>query len=141
MLQKVAEQFSDEYYQLSSVRPVDSVQVVNCKLKAVGVVAKPKVSDVASLEGDVGRALKKQRKVCFDLADGFLDVPVYDRALLRPGDHLQGPAVIEEPESTTICRGAWQIRVDGMLNIVITRVHASGRDKEVPRDMVSAPVA
>jgi N-methylhydantoinase A len=41
------------------------------------------------------------RPVWFD-ADGPVECPIHRRASLRPGAELEGPAVIEEPDSTTL---------------------------------------
>ncbi len=44
---------------------------------------------------------------------------VYDRSSLRPGMHLAGPSIIEEPESTTVVDAGGIVEVDayGSLNI------------------------
>lgn len=42
------------------------------------------------------------RPAYFPEADGFLDTPVYDRYGLAPGRVIEGPAIIEERESTTV---------------------------------------
>ena len=46
-------------------------------------------------------------------------VPVYDRYALMAGDSLDGPAVVEEDESTVIVNGAARVRVDDRLNLVL----------------------
>ncbi len=114
---------------------------VTCRIHAVGVVVKPQAGKVPAATGGIERALKRKRTACFDLVDGFVDVPVYDRALLRPGDALEGPAIIEEPESTTICRAGWHAKVDDRLNIVITRYPHDGRSPEAAQEKAIARVA
>ena len=47
-------------------------------------------------------AAQPQRKVYMGERHGFLDTPVYRRADLPPGAKLDGPAIIEEPASTTV---------------------------------------
>ena len=37
----------------------------------------------------------------FPEADGFTEVPVFDRYALTPGDAIDGPALVEERESTS----------------------------------------
>ncbi|CAM5591085.1 N-methylhydantoinase A [Aquamicrobium terrae] len=46
-----------------------------------------------------------RRRVWVDARTGFADAAVYDGAALRPGQHLAGPAIIEEA-TTTILVGA-----------------------------------
>ncbi|MDZ4347368.1 MAG: hydantoinase/oxoprolinase family protein [Candidatus Binatia bacterium] len=47
-------------------------------------------------------AAQPQRKVYMGERHGFLDTPVCRRADLSPGAKLDGPAIIEEPASTTV---------------------------------------
>ncbi|MGH2533769.1 MAG: hydantoinase/oxoprolinase family protein [Thermomicrobiales bacterium] len=47
-------------------------------------------------------------------------VPVYDRALLTPGDRFDGPTVVEERESTAVIGPNGTAIIDGMGNLVIT---------------------
>jgi N-methylhydantoinase A len=49
-----------------------------------------------------GRALKGTRPTWFPEAGGYTDCAVWDRYRLRPGARLEGPAVVEERESTTV---------------------------------------
>ncbi len=42
------------------------------------------------------------RRAFFPEADGFVDTPVYDRYGLAEGRVIEGPAIIEERESTTV---------------------------------------
>ena len=46
--------------------------------------------------------------------------PVYDRRLLAPGARLEGPAIIEEPESTTIIDSGGSMEVDPYGSLVIS---------------------
>ena len=58
----------------------------------------PDLRLVAAPTGD-GDALKGTRDVYFD--DGYVDTPVYDRYRMGPGTRIDGPAIVEERESTT----------------------------------------
>jgi N-methylhydantoinase A len=53
--------------------------------------------------------------------DRFIEVPVYRRAGLQPGIRIAGAAIIEETESTTIVPPDFNLRVDPVLNLVLTR--------------------
>ncbi len=50
---------------------------------------------------------------------GFLQTTVYDRAKLPPGVAFDGPALIEEPDATTVVQPAWQVTVDEYGNLTI----------------------
>jgi N-methylhydantoinase A len=43
----------------------------------------------------------------------FVDVPVFQRAALHSGGHLDGPALIEEYDSTTYLAAGWSLFADG----------------------------
>jgi N-methylhydantoinase A len=56
---------------------------------------------------------------------GFAEVPVYDRYMLARGAELAGPAIVEERESTLVVGEAPSIRVDDLLNLVVTMPSAA----------------
>ena len=68
-------------------------------------------------------AARDARPVFF--GDRFIDTPVHRRNQLRPGQNLQGPAVLEEDESTLVLFPEFDLTVDGARNLVVTR--RSGR--------------
>ena len=114
-------EFRDLYFGLCGMRPDDPLQIVNCRLRAVGVVTKPNLPHVTEGDGDPSRALKNSRRAYFSESGGFTDTAVYDRVRLKPGDIIIGPAIMEEPDSTTICPPYYRARVDAHLNLIITR--------------------
>ncbi len=60
-----------------------------------------------------------QRRVFFD--DGFRETSVYRREKLLPGQALDGPAVVEEDESTLIVPPQFTLAVDAARNLVARR--------------------
>ena len=46
--------------------------------------------------------------------------PIYDRAALRPGNRLEGPAIVTEFDSTTVVLPGYLAEVDRYSNILIT---------------------
>jgi N-methylhydantoinase A len=46
---------------------------------------------------------------------------VFNRALLSPGNRLNGPALIADAESTTFLPPSYGLKVDGFLNLIIQR--------------------
>jgi len=50
----------------------------------------------------------------------------FDRASLRPGTSIPGPAVFFQKDSTTVIPPGWLATVDDFLNIIITRDAADG---------------
>lgn len=50
------------------------------------------------------------------------DAGLYKREDLRPGDTVNGPAVIAEPVATTVVEAGWQAEVTVLNHLVLTRV-------------------
>ncbi|HET7769656.1 MAG TPA: hypothetical protein VFN74_12840, partial [Chloroflexota bacterium] len=63
-------------------------------------------------------AQKGEREVYFP-ETGFIPTPVYDRYALAPDTRLDGPAVIEERESTAVVGPGASVHVDEWSNLVI----------------------
>jgi N-methylhydantoinase A len=65
-------------------------------------------------------ALKTTRRAWFAEAAGWVDTPVYDRYALTPGAVFEGPAIVEERESTAVIGPGARCRVDDGLTIEVT---------------------
>ena len=73
-------------------------------------------------DGDPGaldEARKGKREIYLPEQDGFAAVPVYDRYRLDPGVAFDGPAVVEERESTVIVGPDSRAEVDGSRNLIV----------------------
>jgi N-methylhydantoinase A len=60
-----------------------------------------------------------QRRVYMGERHGFMETPVYRRAELGPGTKIVGPAIIEEPASTTVVLPDDQVEVTATGELVI----------------------
>jgi N-methylhydantoinase A len=65
-------------------------------------------------------ARKGTRPVYFAEADGYVECPVFDRYRLFEGAELEGPAVIEERESTAVVGPRARATTDAFLNLIMT---------------------
>ena len=97
----------------------DPVEIVTARVIGIGTTPKPRLIAAAApaRRAPEQRALRERRDV-FD-GTAFADTPVFDRALLRPGDAFDGPAVVEQYDATTYVAPAWSARVDGFGNLVL----------------------
>ncbi len=59
------------------------------------------------------------RKVCLSAREGYCDIPVYQRASLPQGFEIIGPALIEQPDTTTMIYEQHVARVDELGNLVV----------------------
>jgi N-methylhydantoinase A len=63
--------------------------------------------------------LKGRRPAFFAEAGGFVETPVYDRYRLSPGQSFEGPAIVEERESTAVIGPGGRCRVNDQLTLVV----------------------
>lgn len=121
-LELVAERFYDahrrQYGYLKEENEV--VQLVNLRLTAIGRVPRPQFASAdASPAAALNplRARKAERQVYF--AGHFKTVPIYERSALVVGDVIDGPAIVEQLDSTTALALRERGFVDGYGNLII----------------------
>ena len=68
----------------------------------------------------VGFLLSGSRRVYFAEAEGYVDCPVYDRYRLFGGARIDGPAVVEERESTLVVGPGGRFEVLESGNIIVS---------------------
>jgi N-methylhydantoinase A len=64
-------------------------------------------------------AHKGKREIYLPEHEDFLDVPVYDRYRLDPGVVFEGPAVVEERESTVVLGPDTEVEIDPARNLIV----------------------
>lgn len=65
-------------------------------------------------------AFNGYRSACFDPAEGMIDTPTYNWKALRPGNRIEGPAIIEAPETTYVIEPNWFYQMDAYRNGVLS---------------------
>ena len=95
-------------------RPLEVV-TLRVRLRTPGPIYSPVPEP--ETPGNGNGAQVGQREVWFH--KGWLSTNLYTRELLRPGDQLQGPALIIEYSSTTVLPPSWSLRVDGYGMLVL----------------------
>ena len=93
----IAEAFHKAHEKLYTYStPENPLEIMNLRITAVGAVQKTGLFEHPIKGPDPAKAFKHKRKLHFQEPGGFVEVPVYDRDLLVPGNVVPGPAVIEE---------------------------------------------
>jgi len=110
--------------------PREDAEIVTLRLQSEIEVPRLTLPDLPQGDGNATRALKGERKLFDAEANDFLAAKVYDRAKLMAGDHIAGPAIIDQFDSTTVILGGQTATVDttGTLIIVDNKL----QDSEVP---------
>ena len=95
------------------------VEVVNLRLTATGATDKPPIQPLPRVDADPSEAFTVQNAVVFD--GETLTTDFYRREVLRPGNHIAGPAVVTEFSATTIIPPNFAAVVDAYRNLILTR--------------------
>jgi len=91
-------------------------------LRAVALGKAPELPALALPQGDGSPAAAKLRDHQMWVGGSFQPAVIYDRALLRAGDVITGPAIVTEMDSTTVILADCAGRVDTYGNILINPV-------------------
>lgn len=117
-IEAIQDAFDDAYRQAFG-RICDGVPVETVHWRVTVSGPKPEATSVR-IEAASSDAEKGVRDVLFDGRDAPVKTPVYSRYALRRGFSLQGPAIVEEAESTTVVPPGWHLLVHDCGALVLT---------------------
>jgi len=118
-LKRISDTFHQTHRQLYGyASPQETTEFVYLRIAALGKIPKPKFKKEKEGDHKPARALKGKRKVF--VQGKYVSLPIYERALLRPADKIQGPAIIEQMDSTTFLSYGHRAQVDPYLNLIVT---------------------
>jgi N-methylhydantoinase A/oxoprolinase/acetone carboxylase beta subunit len=117
----ILESFEGIYRQLfQRIAPGNPIESVNWRVLASGPTPElpaTRLSTAGTQTPD--ELIKSYREVYQPEAGTFVRTPVYDRYKLRPGDTIEGPAIVEERESTFVLGPESLVRINDLLNLVV----------------------
>jgi N-methylhydantoinase A len=114
----LAERFNQLHEQFYGFRMEESAcEIVNLRAIGYGKVPEPHLPEGEPGAGDSSGAVVDEHEVYFH--GEWLPTRVYDRARLRPGHRLEGPAIVTEFDSTTVVLSGYAAEVDRYLNLII----------------------
>ena len=122
-LDKVYDLFHDAHKRLYGYDQKGSqLEVVNIRVTALATLPQPGL-EAAPLNGrtDPIDASAGTRDAYF--SGEWVSTALYDRSKLRPGDSVNGPAVVEQLDSTTVIWPAQTARVDEYGNLILERTN------------------
>ena len=122
----VAEAFHEVHGRTYSQRFDDKpVQLINVRVTGVGAVPHVQIADIAVGTADSSAAIKTTTQALFwqdeTSAPQWVDTPVYERSLLLANNEIDGPAIVEQFDSTTIIGMNQHATVDAVGHIIIER--------------------
>ena len=117
---EIGQRFEEVFKRLyGHVVPNTPIDVLSWRVIALGPKPELTLPKDAVRRGGAAEALKGRRSIYLPAAKSFSEVPVYDRYKLASGVRLDGPAVVEERESTVIVNGPASIAVDQWSNLIV----------------------
>jgi N-methylhydantoinase A/oxoprolinase/acetone carboxylase beta subunit len=117
----------------------EQVQIVNLRVAAIGQTehAKPRLIERGSANPKT--AQKSERQVRFQESALVMSCPIYERDRLLAGNVVNGPAVIEQADSTTLVPPSFNAQVDPHGRLILTRGGATAERSHVaPKRKASA---
>ncbi|MFV0386093.1 hydantoinase/oxoprolinase family protein [Paracoccus sp. (in: a-proteobacteria)] len=111
--------FEQAHQQRYGFAPADEkVELVTLRLEAVGLVARATVARADPAPGTAPLPTVT-RPVWLPETRGLIDCPIHQRADLRPGHRLVGPAVVEQMDTTTLILPGMRAHVDACANLIL----------------------
>ncbi len=95
------------------------VELINMRLVAVGETAKPRFSPMKLAGPDPSPARKGSRAAWLPDRRDVAKIPVYDGHLLAYGMRIEGPAIVEQLNTTTFVTSEYRVLVDRYGNYTI----------------------
>ena len=96
----------------------EPIQLVTFRAEAIGVVPKAELCPAQPSGPDPREACIGQREVWLP-GNGFVSCPIYQRDRLAAGNRIDGPAVVEQMDATTVIPGHAVASVDSYLNLIL----------------------
>jgi 5-oxoprolinase (ATP-hydrolysing)/N-methylhydantoinase A len=98
------------------------LEIVNIRVVGVGAVSRLRVKPIAQgVATPPEKAMTGRYRTVFGIDGGTkaIDTPRYARALLESGNRIEGPAVIDQMDATTLIPPSFAGQIDRFGNLVI----------------------
>ena len=121
-VEKVRGDFHDIHEREYSRRFEESdIEIPNVRVRGIGLMPPLKVPEVEHGDESPDEALRYERDAWFRVGGSLEQVPArfYDRTALKAGNRLEGPAIVNQYDSTTVIPPGLTAHVDRFGNIVI----------------------
>ena len=98
------------------------VEIVTVRATARGQLESAAMAPLSRGLSSPGESMLGQRQVYFEDTGGFVSCGIYDRAKIAPGSTVDGPAILENIDSTVIIDPGWRARIDDYGNCIMRPV-------------------
>jgi N-methylhydantoinase A len=119
-VERLAAGFAAVHQQLYGfVAEDEPMQLVTFRAEAIGIVPKADLRPTAEADLDRGVAELGRRDVWLRERRKFVSCPIYDRDKLAAGNRVEGPAIVEQMDATTLIVPGATATVDRYLNLLL----------------------
>jgi N-methylhydantoinase A/oxoprolinase/acetone carboxylase beta subunit len=139
--EKVRADFHDIHEREYSRRFEDSdIEIPNIRVRGIGLTPPLRTPEIEQGDDSPDAALRHEGAAWFRVGGELKEVPTryYERAALRAGNRLVGPAIVTQYDSTTVIPPGLAAHVDRFGNIVIAIAEAAGAQPETTEMEVAA---
>ena len=98
--------------------PQENAEIVSLRSATIGLMRKP-ASEPIVIGGPAPDAAFRGNRAVYFSETGMVETPTYDRVLLKAGNRIPGPALVEEHASTTVVHPKDILEVDAFGNLHI----------------------
>ncbi len=99
--------------------PEEKAEIVSLRSATIGEMRKPAFEPIARGEPKPDAGAGRGSRPVYFASTGFVDTPTFERARLKAGNVIEGPALIEEHASTTVVHPGDRLEVDAFGDLVI----------------------
>jgi len=119
-LSGLAAAFRQEHERVYGYAPDAPVQLVTFRVTALTRVTAPPVAGGEAMAKDLGAAQRGTRQAYFQERRRFVECPVYDRDRVPLGTRFEGPAILEQMDTTTVVLPGQAASHDDKGNLILT---------------------
>ncbi|WP_300457649.1 hydantoinase/oxoprolinase family protein [Desulfobacula sp.] len=123
---KMADRFHAEHNRLYGYDLKDeetAVELVNIRMTAIGTTDKPAFRKESFAGRDASPALKGKRNVFIPSKMNFASIDIYDGNKMGFGNHVSGPVIIEQKNTTIFVPSMFEIECDEYGSFMMTIMH------------------
>ncbi len=119
-IHNLSKAFNDAHKRLYGYALEDNpIELVTYRVSGFVPITKPKLRKYPTTGSSSDAAIKTTRKAYFESNAEFTKVPVYDSGLLKTGNRIGGPAIVEYLNATLVIQPEYDARVDEWRNLVM----------------------
>ncbi len=119
-LPELLEKFEAEYaFQYSRVVPNMDIEILNWAVKVNTEDNPPE--PLSNISNNQEIRTSETRTIICDHRSEPVTAKIYHRHELNPGDYFAGPALVIEPQTTTLVSSDYDAHIDNALNIIMTK--------------------